>query len=140
MTSRSEKKAKHKAEKRRRFYRHLRRYAHNILTLAINLGLMVFAYLLLYGLIFEPLLISKSYGASDTREFLYLATVGFLVGVFYFLRYLINFTEEQAWQRNWRLLRDVDFDLARYTTLKQIGISKVGSRKKRHSSTRGKSE
>jgi len=131
MPSRTKKKAMYKATKKKRFFNALRKYSHNILTLIINLGILVFAYILFYALIFEPVFISKMYGASDTREFMYLAAVGFVIGLSYLIRYFVNFTDEQQWQRNLRLLRDVNFNLDRYSTLKGLGIDHINKRKKK---------
>lgn len=139
MNSRSKKKARYKADKKRRFYRNLRKHAHNLLSLLIILDLFVFAYLLFYGLIFEPIFISKTYGPSDTQEFFLMAIMGLFIGVFYLIRYWINYTEEQQWQRNWRLLRDVNFNLDRYNSLKRMGIDHIRKKKKkrRHTSASG---
>lgn len=131
MNSRSSKKQKYKAEKKRRFYNTLRKYTHNTFTLFMYIGLIAFVYLLFYCLLFEPLFISKTYGRSDTIEFLYLAFFGFLVGTSYFIVVKVDYTEEQTWQRNWRLLRDVNFNLDRYASLKRMGIDHLNKRKKR---------
>ena len=131
MASRLKKKAMYKATKKKRFFHALRKYIHNILTFVINIGILVFAYILFYALIFEPVFISKMYGASDTREFMYLAAAGFVIGISYLIRYFINFSEEQQWQRNLRLLRDVNFNLDRYSTLKGLGIDHINKRKKK---------
>lgn len=140
MRTRSERKSRYKAQKKQRFYKKLKRYAHNTFTLIVYLGLMLFAYLLFYCLLFEPIVISKSYGPSDTREFIYLAVTGLLVGLSYIARQLINCQEKQQWEINLRLLRDVNFNLERYYTLKRIGIDHLNKRKKkrRHSASESK--
>ena len=140
MASRSENKARYKAKKKHRFYTKLRKYAHNIFTIGMYLSLVVFAYVLFYSLLFEPLILSKSYGRSDTVEFIYLAVTGFIIGLSYLIRHLVNYNEEQQWQRNWRLLRDVKFYLDRYASLKRMGIDHLNKRKKkrRHSAPESK--
>lgn len=135
MASHSEKKLRYKAEKKQRYINKLKKRAHNTLSVFMYLGLIVFTYLLFYGLMFEPLVISKSYGSSDTREFAYLAVAGFVFGISYVLRSLINYTEVQQWQKNLRLLRDVNFNLDRYTSLKRMGVNHINKRKRKHRSS-----
>jgi ABC-type bacteriocin/lantibiotic exporter with double-glycine peptidase domain len=142
MSSHSRKKTKYKAKKRKRFLNDLRRYLHNILTISIYLGLLVFVYILFFSLLIDPLIISKSYGTSNTPKFIYLAMSGILVGASYLIRLWVNYTEEQQWERNLRLLKDVKFNLDRYASLKRMGIDHINkhSRKRRTSSSHKKTQ
>lgn len=132
MRSRKENKERYKKKQKKRFYDRLRKQTYNTFTILMYLALLVFMYLLFYCLIFEPLVISKSYGRSDAIEFIYLAITGFIIGLSYLIIRLINYKEEQQWQKNWRLLRDVKFDLTRYSSLKRMGIDHINKRKKKH--------
>lgn len=133
----SNKKSRYKASKKSRFLEKLKKYAYNIFTVVVFLGMIVFAYILFYSLLFEPLFLSKAYGASDTHEVMYLAVVGFVIGVSYIFRNRIQYTGVQPWQKNLRLLQDVKFNLERYSTLKGLGIDHISKqkRKKRHSNS-----
>ncbi len=136
MRSRKENKKRYKTKKKKRFYDRLKKQAFNTFTILMYLGLMVFVYLLFYSLIFEPLILTKSYGRSDAIEFIYLAISGFIIGLSFLFRRLLNLKEEQQWQKNWRLLRDVKYDLNRYSSLKRMGIDHLNKRKKKsHRST-----
>ena len=141
MSSHSSKKSRYKARKKQRNINTLKRYTYNVFTFTMYLGLLIFTYLLFYSLLFEPILISKSYGPNDIREMVYLAIAGFIVGLSYFIKTLINYKEEQQWQKNWRLLRDVKFDLTRYSSLRRMGIDHINKRKqkkKHHHSSKEK--
>lgn len=140
MRSRKENKARYKTKKKQRFYDRLKKQVFNTFTILMYLGLIVFVYLLFYSLIFEPLILSKSYGRSDALEFVYLAITGFIIGLSYLIRRLINYKEEQQWQKNWRLLRDVKFDLNRYASLKRMGIDHLNKRKRKRRNSTSKSE
>lgn len=131
MTSRSKKRARYKATKKRRFLSELKKHSHNILSVIIVLGILVFAYILFFRLLFDSLFFSKGFGPSDTRELLFLSIVGSIIGVSYLIRHLINYTEEQKWQKNLRLLRDVNFNLDRYVSLKGMGIDHITKRKRK---------
>jgi hypothetical protein len=132
MPSRSEKKTLYKTQKKQRLIDELKKQGHNSFTIVMYLGLVVFAYLLIYSLVFEPIVISKSNGSSDTREFVYLAIAGFIIGFSYLIKRLINYQEEQQWGENWRLLCDVNYNLDSYSSLKRIGIDHISKRKKKH--------
>jgi branched-subunit amino acid ABC-type transport system permease component len=132
MRSRKENKVRYKTNKKKRFYDRIKKLMFNTFTILMYLGLLAFVYLLFFSLIFEPLVLSKSYGRSDTIELAYLAITGFIIGLSYLIRQIIDYKEEQQWQKNWRLLRDVKFDLNRYSSLKRMGIDHLNKKKKKH--------
>ena len=132
MSSNSQGRAKRKAEKRRLRNKKWRKYLYNYLTISMYIGLVLLAYILFYSLFIKPYFILKSYSSIDNREFLFLSLAGLIVGGSYFLRYLLNYNEEQPWQRNLRLLWDVRFNLDRYSSMKYMGVKRIQKHKKKH--------
>lgn len=128
-SSRKRKKTSKKKQKKRR---KVKKAFHNLFYFMMILFTFPAIYFLVWGLIIEPNLPRHIYGPGDFKELIYLTSSLIVIFISYIMILLIKYKPlEFNWIDNLKLLASVNFNLEKYTGMKQMGINYSRQKKKK---------